>query len=166
MLPRFAAIPSPIGAAHNHTVLWSDRCLSLTDDWVATDIWGEVTGWGSTDIWSRKMALFRLAGEVWLMVEVRQMMGRWPSVQWQLIIIIMIMWNMLNCVEQMQIQIYKTHGYKTPITGIQTIMLKHPAKQLKKKKIMAEESMQSMPLAYSSPRQSEFQTLSHQRVRT
>ena len=38
--------------------------------------------------------------------------------------------NMLNCVEQMQIQKYKTHAYKTPKTAcVQTIMLKHPTKQ-------------------------------------
>ena len=45
------------------------------------------------------------------------------------------MWNMLNCAEQVQIQKDKTHAYKAPKTaGIQTIMLKHPTKQLKKKK--------------------------------
>ena len=43
-------------------------------------------------------------------------------------------WNMLNCAEQVQIQKYKTHAYKTLKTaGVQTIMLKHPTKQLKKK---------------------------------
>ena len=37
---------------------------------------------------------------------------------------------MLNCAEQVQIQKYKTQAYKTLITaGVQTIMLKHPAKQ-------------------------------------
>ena len=37
-------------------------------------------------------------------------------------------WNTLNCTEQVQ-----THAYKTPKTaGVQTIMLKHPTKQLKK----------------------------------
>ena len=42
---------------------------------------------------------------------------------------------MLNCAEQVQIQKYKTHAYKTPKTaGVQTIMLKHPTKQSKKKK--------------------------------
>ena len=40
---------------------------------------------------------------------------------------------MLNYVEQVQIQKYKTHAYKTPKTGgVQTIMLKHPTEQLKK----------------------------------
>ena len=39
-------------------------------------------------------------------------------------------WNMLNCAEQMQIEKYKTHAYKTPKTAnVQTIMLKHPTKQ-------------------------------------
>ena len=42
--------------------------------------------------------------------------------------------NMLGCAEQVQIQNYKTHVYKTLKTaGIQTIMLKHPTKQWKKK---------------------------------
>ena len=41
--------------------------------------------------------------------------------------------NMLNCAEEMQIQKYKTHAYKTLKTaGVQTIMLKHQTKQLKK----------------------------------
>ena len=41
------------------------------------------------------------------------------------------MWNMLNYAEQGQIQKYKTHAYKTLKTaGVQTIMLKHPTKQL------------------------------------
>ena len=40
---------------------------------------------------------------------------------------------MLICAEQVQIQKYKTHGYKTLKTaGVQTIMLKHPTKQLQK----------------------------------
>ena len=39
---------------------------------------------------------------------------------------------MLNCAEQVQIQKYKTHAYKTLKTGVQTIMLKHPTKQFKK----------------------------------
>ena len=40
---------------------------------------------------------------------------------------------MLNCAEQVQIQKYKTPAYKTPeISGVQTIMLKHPTEQLKK----------------------------------
>ena len=40
------------------------------------------------------------------------------------------MWNMLNCAEQVQIQKYKTHAYKTLKTeGVQTSMLKHPTKQ-------------------------------------
>ena len=44
--------------------------------------------------------------------------------------------NMLNCAEQVQIQIYKTHAHKTPKrAGVQTIMLKHPTKQLKKKMV-------------------------------
>ena len=35
------------------------------------------------------------------------------------------MWNMLNCAEQVQIQRYKTHAYKTPRTAcVQTIALK------------------------------------------
>ena len=42
--------------------------------------------------------------------------------------------NMLKCAEQVQIQKYKTHAYKTLKTaGVQTIMLKHPTKQLTKK---------------------------------
>ena len=46
----------------------------------------------------------------------------------------LFMWNMLNCAQQVQIQKYKTHAYKTLKTaGVQTIMLKHPTKQLKKK---------------------------------
>ena len=41
--------------------------------------------------------------------------------------------NMLNCAEQVQIQKYKTHAYKTLKTaGVQIIMLKHPAKHKKK----------------------------------
>ena len=62
---------------------------------------------------------------------------------WLSIIIIVIIMSvflehlfMLNCADQMQIQKYKTHAYnyKTPKTaGVQTIMLKHPTKQLKKK---------------------------------
>ena len=40
------------------------------------------------------------------------------------------MWNMLNCAEQVQIQKYETHAYKTPkTTCVQTITLKHPTKQ-------------------------------------
>ena len=43
------------------------------------------------------------------------------------------MWNMLNCAEQVQIQKYKTHAYKTLKTaGVQIIMLKHPTKHKKK----------------------------------
>ena len=42
--------------------------------------------------------------------------------------------NMLNCAQQGQIQKYKTHAYKTLKTAcVQTIMLKHPNKQLKKR---------------------------------
>ena len=42
------------------------------------------------------------------------------------------MWNMLNCPEQVRIQKYKTHVYKTHKTdGVQTILLKHPTKHLK-----------------------------------
>ena len=42
---------------------------------------------------------------------------------------------MVNCAEQVQIQKYKTHAYKTPKTaGVKTIMLKHPTSQLQKKK--------------------------------
>ena len=38
------------------------------------------------------------------------------------------MWNMLNYAEQVQIQKYETHAYKTPKTvGVHTI--KHPTKQ-------------------------------------
>ena len=45
------------------------------------------------------------------------------------------MGNMRNCAEQVQIQKYKTHAYKTLKTaGVQTIMLKYPTKQLTKKK--------------------------------
>ena len=44
------------------------------------------------------------------------------------------MWNMLNCAEQGQMQKYITRAYNTFKTvGVQTIMLKHPTKQLKKK---------------------------------
>ena len=40
------------------------------------------------------------------------------------------MLNMLNCTEQVQIQKYKTHAYKTSKTVcVQTIMLKDPTKQ-------------------------------------
>ena len=40
------------------------------------------------------------------------------------------MWNMLNCAEQVQMQKYKTHAYKTPKTAwVQTIMFNHPTKQ-------------------------------------
>ena len=40
--------------------------------------------------------------------------------------------NMLNCVEQVQIQKYKTHAYKTLKTvGVQIIMLKYPTKHKK-----------------------------------
>ena len=43
------------------------------------------------------------------------------------------MCNMLSCAEQVQIQKYKTHAYKTLKTvGVQTIMLKHPTKHKKK----------------------------------
>ena len=43
------------------------------------------------------------------------------------------MLNMLSCAEQVQIQQYETHAHKTLKTaGVQTIMLKHPTKQLKK----------------------------------
>ena len=38
------------------------------------------------------------------------------------------MLNMLKCAEQVQIQKYTTHAYKTPKTGVQTIMLKHTTK--------------------------------------
>ena len=39
------------------------------------------------------------------------------------------MWNMPNCAEQVQIQKYKTHAYKTLKTvGVQIIMLKHSIK--------------------------------------
>ena len=45
------------------------------------------------------------------------------------------MWNMLNCAEQVQVQKYKKHAYNTLKTaGVQTIMLKHPTKQLEKTK--------------------------------
>ena len=41
---------------------------------------------------------------------------------------------MLNCAEQVQIQKYKAHVYKTLKTAsVQTIMLKHPTKQYIKK---------------------------------
>ena len=40
--------------------------------------------------------------------------------------------NMLNCAEQVQMQKYKTHAYKTLKTvGAQIIMLKHPTKHKK-----------------------------------
>ena len=40
--------------------------------------------------------------------------------------------NMLSCAEQVQIQIYKTHAYKTlKLAGVQIIMLKHPTKHKK-----------------------------------
>ena len=39
---------------------------------------------------------------------------------------------MLNCAEQVQIQKYKTHAYKTLKTaGVKIIMLKHPTKHKK-----------------------------------
>ena len=42
------------------------------------------------------------------------------------------MWNMLSCAEQVQIQKYKTHAYRTLKTeGVQIIMLKHPTKHKK-----------------------------------
>ena len=57
------------------------------------------------------------------------------------VIIIMIMsvflerLSMLNCAEQGQIQKFKTHAYKKLKTaGVQTSMLKHPTKHLKKNK--------------------------------
>ena len=44
----------------------------------------------------------------------------------------LFMLNMLNCTEQMQIQKYKTHAYKTHKTAyVQTVMLKHATKQKK-----------------------------------
>ena len=44
------------------------------------------------------------------------------------------MLNMISCAEQGQLQKYKAHGYKSLKTaGVQTIMLKHPTKQFKKK---------------------------------
>ena len=44
---------------------------------------------------------------------------------------------MLNCAEQVQIQKCKTHANKALRTaGVQTIMLEHPTKQLKKKLII------------------------------
>ena len=40
------------------------------------------------------------------------------------------MLNMLKCAEQMQIQKYKIHAYKTIKTAhVLTVMLKHPTKQ-------------------------------------
>ena len=43
------------------------------------------------------------------------------------------MWNVLNCAEQVQIQKYETHAYKTLKTiGVQVIMLKHPTKHKKR----------------------------------
>ena len=43
------------------------------------------------------------------------------------------MWNMLNCAEQVQIQKYETHAYKTLslTVGVQVILLKHPTKHKK-----------------------------------
>ena len=42
------------------------------------------------------------------------------------------MWIMLSCAEQVQIQKYKRHAYKTLKTaGVQIIMLKHPTKHKK-----------------------------------
>ena len=42
------------------------------------------------------------------------------------------MWNMLSCAEQVQIQNYKTCGYKTlKRAGVQIIILKHPTKPIK-----------------------------------
>ena len=39
------------------------------------------------------------------------------------------MLNVLNCAEQVLIQKYKMHAYKTlKAAGVQTIMLKHPTK--------------------------------------
>ena len=47
----------------------------------------------------------------------------------------LFMWSMLYCAEQVQIQKYKTHAYKTPKTAsVQTIMLKHPTKHLQKER--------------------------------
>ena len=44
-------------------------------------------------------------------------------------------WNMHNFAEQVQILKYKTHACKTAKTAdVQIVMLKHPTKQLKKKK--------------------------------
>ena len=44
------------------------------------------------------------------------------------------MWNILSCAQQVQIQKYKTHAYKTLETaGVQTVMLRHPSKQFYKK---------------------------------
>ena len=41
-------------------------------------------------------------------------------------------WNMLSCAEQVQIQKYKTHAYKTLKTaGVKIIILKHPTKHKK-----------------------------------
>ena len=43
------------------------------------------------------------------------------------------MWNMLNCAEQVHMQKYETHAYKTLKTvGVQVIMLKHPTKHKKR----------------------------------
>ena len=42
------------------------------------------------------------------------------------------MWNMLSCAEQVQLQKYETHAYKTLKTaGVKIIMLKHPTKHKK-----------------------------------
>ena len=64
-----------------------------------------------------------------------------PHIQKKKMIIIIIMSvflqrlsmrNMLNCAEQVQVQKYKTHAYKTLKTvGVQIIMLKHPTKHKK-----------------------------------
>ena len=71
--------------------------------------------------------------------------GSFGHVLLQEIIIIIIMsvfleclsmWNMLNCAEQVQIQKYETHAYKTLKTvGVQVIMLKHPTKHKNPHKI-------------------------------
>ena len=47
----------------------------------------------------------------------------------------LFIWNMPSWAEQVQMQKHKIHAYKTPKTaGVQIIMLKHPTKQIRKKK--------------------------------
>ena len=64
------------------------------------------------------------------------------------------MWNMLSCAEQVQIQKYKTHAYKTPRTAcVQTIMLRHPTMQVRwvKTNLHTHKKQKSHQCTYSNP---------------